>query len=106
MDACNSISTLDFKYEARMPESLKSQGVLLKGDEADRFIHAARNYLYRLDRELGERIGFYTRELAKRMRTIQLEKMLLEQFEKELAVLEKSVTNKKMELEKILSTRQ
>ena len=100
----NSISLPEFQDKNQMPDSLKPQSVL-EGDEAERFIRDAENYLYRLWREFYEYIEMYTRDLAERMKTVRLSDQLLERSQKELAMLGKSIENKEMELKRISNLR-
>ena len=98
--AVNSISIPEFKYEKPLPKSLRHQGVL-KGEEADEFIQDAVKHIDSLEKELDKKIKEYGRALAADMQKVQLEKRLLEQFQKDLTSLEQSIANKEMELKRI-----
>ena len=98
--AIEGIDIPDFEYDNRMPPELKSQGVL-KDDEGQEFFDAACDYADELCRGLKDATRKYIRRFASEMKKIPLERLLLEQFQKELASLEKSIENKEMELKRI-----
>lgn len=99
-DAVHSISIPAFEYKNQIPDSLKPQGVLQK-KKAETFLHEAHDYVNDLYRNLKRKIRAYRISLAKRMEQVRLDELLLKQFTKELAALERSITNKEMELKRI-----
>ena len=98
--AIEDIDIPDFEYDNRMPPELKPQGVL-KDDKGEAFLNDAREYANKLCRDLKRETRAYITRFTSEMKKIPLERLLLEQFQKELASLEKSIENKEMELKRI-----
>lgn len=96
----DDVSISDFEYDNRMPPELKPQGVL-KDDKGEAFLNDAREYANKLCRDLKRETRAYITRFTSEMKKIPLERLLLEQFQKELASLEKSIENKEMELKRI-----
>ncbi len=103
-DTVHSINIPAFEYKKQIPDSLNPQGVL-KDEEAKKFFDESRDYVDDLCRGTQKEISAYIKELAKRMEQGHLYERLLEQFQKELASLEKSIENKEMELKRISNLR-
>ena len=103
-DTVHAINIPAFEYKKQIPDSLKPQGVL-KDEEAKKFFDESRDYVDDLCRGTQKEISAYIKDLAKRMEQGHLYERLLEQFQKELASLEKSIENKEMELKRISNLR-
>ena len=95
-----AISMPDFKYDKPLPPELKAQGVL-EGKEAEAFFNAACDHASTLCRELKKETRAYIKRFTSEMKKIPLERLLLEQFQKELDSLEESIRDKEMELKRI-----
>ena len=98
--AIEDIDIPDFEYDNQMPPELKPQGVL-KDDAGQAFFDAACDYAEKICRGLKSETRTYIKRFASEMKNTPLERLLLEQFQKELASLEKSIENKEMELKRI-----
>ena len=98
--AIEDIDIPDFEYDNQMPPGLKPQGVL-KDDAGQAFFDAACDYAEKICRGLKSETRTYIKRFASEMKNTPLERLLLEQFQKELASLEKSIENKEMELKRI-----
>ena len=103
-DAIHSIIIPDFEYKNQIPDSLKSQGVL-QGKKAEKFLQKAHDHVNYLYSGLKRKIRAYRISLTRRMEQVRLDELLLKQFTKELATLEKSIANKEMELKRISNLR-
>ena len=95
-----AISMPDFKYDNRLPPELKAQGVL-EDKKAEAFFNAACDHASTLCRELKKETRAYIKRFTSEMKKIPLERLLLEQFQKELDSLEESIRDKEMELKRI-----
>ena len=99
-DTVHSINIPAFEYKKQIPDSLEPQGVL-KDEEAKKFFDESRDYVDDLCKGIKRKIRGYRTSLTNEMRQVQLDDLLLKQFTKELATLEKSIANKEMELKRI-----
>ena len=103
-DAVQLIIIPDFEYKNQMPDSLKPRGVLQE-KKAEKFFQEAHDHVNQLSSDLKKKIRAYRISLTRRMEQVRLNELLLKQFTKELATLEKSIANKEMELKRISNLR-
>lgn len=103
-DAVHSIIIPAFEYKNQIPDSLKPQGVL-QGKKAEKFLQEAHDQINDLYSGLKKKIRAYITSLTRRMEQVRLDELLLKQFTKELATLEKSIANKEMALKRISNLR-